>query len=96
MKETKQNIMDAVNSHLGLPLVRVSSGSSEPREFLSRIIELLGLRRPELDAKPGLAQGIVESAGFQWLPSYESRGSTVTLEGLRAVQRAVFLLVPPR
>lgn len=96
MKQTKQEIMDDINSHLGLPLLRVSSGSSEPREFFSRIIELLGLPTPSQDDKPGLARGIVECAGLKWLPTFESRGSTVTLAGIKSVQEAVYLLIPAR
>jgi hypothetical protein len=94
--ETKQQVMDAVNTHLGLPMTRVSTGSTEPREFLQRIVDLLGLPLPERDDKPGLAKVVVEGAGLVWLPIYESRGSTVTLVGLKAVKEAVFLLVPSR
>jgi hypothetical protein len=92
--ETKQQVMDAVNTHLGLPMTRVSTGSTEPREFLQRIVELLGLPVPQRDDKPGLAKCVVEGAGLVWLPTHESRGSTVTLLGLIAVREAVFLLAP--
>lgn len=92
--ETKQQVMDAVNTHLGLPMTKVSTGSTEPREFLQRIIDLLGLPLFERDDKPGLAKCVVEGAGLVWLPIFESRGSTVTLLGLKAVRDAVFLLVP--
>lgn len=92
--ETKQDVMDDVNGHLELPSVRVSSGSTEPREFFERIIELLAVPAPESTDKPGLGRAIVEGAGMPWLPTYESRGSTVTLEGLKAVREAVVLLIP--
>ena len=92
--ETKQNVIDDVNGHLGLPSVRVSSGSTEPREFFERIIELLAVPAPENTDKPGLGRAIVEGAGMAWLPTYESRGSTVTLQGLKAVREAVVLLIP--
>ena len=92
--ETKQQVIDEVNTHLGLPVTKVSTGSTEPREFLQRIIDLLGLPAPERDDKPGLAKCVVECAGLVWLPTFESRGSTVTLLGLKAVRDAVFLFVP--
>ena len=94
--EAKQDVINEVNDRLGLPAAKVSNGSTEPREFFERIVELLGIPAPAQVDKPGLARCIVEGAGFQWLPEFESRGSTVTLPGLRAVRKAVFLLVPPR
>ena len=90
--ETKQDVMDQVTSHLGLPRLKVSSGSTEPREFLERIVELLGIPRPGRTDKPGLGRAIVEGAGLPWLPQFESRGSTVTLAGLQAVREAVLML----
>ncbi len=91
--ETKQDILNEVCAHLGLASIQVSSGSTEPRDFFVRIISLLGLPAPSHADKPGLAKCIVESAGILWLPEYESRGSTVTLGGLRAVREAVFLFI---
>jgi hypothetical protein len=92
--ELKQDVMDEVNTHLGLPLCKVSTGSTEPREFFHRIVELLAIPTPHRTDKPGLAQAIVEAAGFPWLPDYESRGGTVTRKGLDAVREAVMLFIP--
>ena len=91
--ETKQDILDEVCAHLGLSSMQVSSGSTEPREFFIRIVSLLGLPAPKSADKPGLARCIVESAGNLWLPEFESRGSTITLNGLRAVRQAVFFFI---
>ncbi len=88
----KQDVLDEVTSWLGLAQVKVSSGSTEPRLFFELVVELLGLETGPAKDKPGLARCIVEAAGFSWLPKYESRGSTVTLNGLIAVRDAVMLL----
>lgn len=92
--ETKQDILNEVCMHLGLSPIQVSSGSTEPRDFFLRIISLLGLPGPNSGSKPALGRSIVESAGIMWMPEYESRGSTITLRGLRAVREAVYLFVP--
>ena len=67
----------------------VSTGSTEPRELFVAVNEQLGLGLPSTATKPELARGIVEASGAVWLPTYESRGSTVTLDGLKAVHAAV-------
>lgn len=43
--------------------------------------------------KPGLGRLIVEAGGRPWLPSYDSRGSTVTKLGLEAILETVQRLV---
>jgi hypothetical protein len=71
----------------------MSSGSTEPRLIFDHVVEALGLVVPRgLQTKQGEAKAIVEAAGFPWLPNYESRGATVTREGLLAVLDAVELL----
>jgi len=91
---TKQEVLDEVTRRLGIAPLRVSSGSTEPKEFFVQIVKLLGLSVSlDLD-KPTLARSIVEGAGFPWHPQHESRGSTVTLDGLMAVRDAVFFLIP--
>lgn len=67
----------------------VSTGSTEPRELFSAVNDQLGLGLPIDGTKPELARGIVEASGFAWLPTFESTGGTVTLDGLRAVHAAV-------
>ena len=53
----------------------------------------LGLGLDPRGTKPQLARGIVEASGAVWLPTYESRGATVTRAGLAAVHRAVEFFV---
>lgn len=87
----KPDLVAEIARLLGIATPPMSTGSTEPREIFSLIDEGLGLRL-ELDhklTKPELARGIVEAAGFPWLTDYESRGGTVTREGLAAVLRAV-------
>jgi hypothetical protein len=88
--ETKQKIMSRVCSILRIPEFFVSRGSSEPREFLLEVANQVGLQSQAtgLD-KPGIGKLIVESNGEAWLPDYDSRGSTVTKDGLLAIERVV-------
>jgi hypothetical protein len=67
----------------------MSTGSTEPRELFSAVNDQLGLGLPSAGTKPELARGIVEASGSAWLPTFESTGSTVTLDGLKAVHAAV-------
>ena len=94
---TKEELVQTIALRLKTPSPRMSTGSTEPREIFDLVNEMLGLG---LDVerhltKPELARAIVEAAGFQWLPDYESRGGTVTRRGLTAVLRAVDLFLGP-
>lgn len=88
---TKEDIVNAIARLLGVEPPRMSSGSTEPREIFDVVIDSFGLiATPEATrTKPREAQTIVEAAGMQWLPNYESTGSTVTKDGLLAVLSAV-------
>ncbi|MEX2375392.1 MAG: hypothetical protein WD942_07365 [Dehalococcoidia bacterium] len=95
---TKEEIVGEIARRIGVASPRMSTGSTEPREIFELVNESLGLR---LEAhghltKPDLARGIVEAAGLQWLPTYESHGGTVTRPGLLGVLKAVELLLGPR
>lgn len=67
----------------------MSTGSTEPREIFDAINQKLGLGIETTRTKPETARAIVESAGMIWQPDYESRGGTVTIGGLMAVEKAV-------
>lgn len=90
--KTKSEIVVEICHLIGLakPLP-MSTGSTEPRQLFASIDDVLGLGASKRGGatKPKLAAAIVESAGLVWLPHYESRGSTVTREGLLAVLDAV-------
>jgi hypothetical protein len=85
----KSEVAKSITDKLGIPAVHFSSGSTEPKELFLGIADSLGMDIESAKTKPGLARSIVESSGGAWLPQYESSGSTVTLEGLLAVQSAV-------
>ena len=64
----------------------MSTGSTEPKEILVAVDDAFGLSLScDQMTKPELAAKIVESAGFPWTPSCESRGGTITREGLSMV-----------
>lgn len=92
--DTKQASISRICSVLKIADFYVSRGSTEPREFLLEVADQLGLLSltSGLD-KPGIGKLIVESAGELWLPAYDSRGSTVTKDGLLAIERAVRMYV---
>ena len=71
----------------------MSTGSTESKRLFKAINEQLGLGLSESLTKPDMARAICEISGITWDPSCESRGSTVTKEGLRRVEQAVILLV---
>lgn len=68
----------------------MSTGSTAPREVFIEIDEAFGLGiTSRAKTKPELASAIVNAAGYAWLPQFESRGSTITRDGLLAVLDAV-------
>jgi hypothetical protein len=88
--DTKQAIIDEICKHLGIQSYLVSTGSTEPREFLEAVIEQLGIMNLAKGLqKPELGKLIVEAQGELWLPKYDSSGGTITKEGLEAIHRAV-------
>jgi hypothetical protein len=91
LPRSKTEIVEAIAELLNLPETpKMSTGSTEPREIFDKVNEVLGLGlNDRLRTKPDMARGIVEAAGFPWLPSYESRGGTVTRAGLKAVLDSV-------
>ena len=79
----------AISELAAVEAPHMSTGSTEPRELFVAVNEQLGLGLSPSATKPELARGIVEAAGQAWLPKYESTGSTITLDGLKAVHAAV-------
>jgi len=91
---TKQSIMDEICRHLGIRTFKISTGSTEPKEFLLAVADQLGLTKLVQDQdKIQISKLIVEASGNLWLPEYDSTGATITKEGLLAVQRSVEDLV---
>lgn len=92
--ETKQDVILRICELLKIPAFAVSTGSTEPREFLLAVADQLGVLSltTGLD-KPGIGKLIVESSGQPWLPDYDSRGSTITKDGLLAIESVVQRIV---
>ena len=90
---TKQEIIDSVCEHLKIGKFIISTGSTEPKEFLIAISDQLGIMGlSEGIDKQGLGKLIVEASGELWLPDYDSTGGTITKEGLLAIKDSVFKL----
>ncbi len=88
-RQQKAEVVRDIADALGVEAPPMSTGSTEPKAIFLLVNEALGLRVPSSKTKPELARRIVEASGEVWGASYESRGGTVTLEGLLAVRRAV-------
>jgi hypothetical protein len=85
----KSEVAHLITSKLGLPDVHFSTGSTEPKELFLQIANCLAIDISDVNSKPTIARRIVEASGEVWLPDYESSGSTVTIDGLKAVHSAV-------
>lgn len=93
---TKGDVVWEIAEMVGFDAPRMSTGSTEPKVLFERVNENLGLGLGNNLGKPELARAIVEAAGIAWTPDCESRGATVTLEGLFRVRAATafFLGLP--
>lgn len=89
----KADLVAGIAQLLGIEPPPMSTGSTEPREIFVVINQQLGLGLDPRAGKAELARGIVEASGAAWLPTYESRGATVTKEGLLAVYAAVYFFL---
>ncbi len=87
-RETKEDIVREIAAIVGFDAPRMSTGSTEPRELFVLVNDNLGLGLPRDLGKSELARAISQAAGIIWTPDCESRGATVTLEGLRRVRAA--------
>jgi len=93
-RELKIDIVWDIAQMIGVEAPHMSTGSTEPRAIFDAVDDSLGLglQKHGRRTKPEMAQGIVEAAGYTWTPRDESRGGTVTIDGLRNVSRAVRML----
>ena len=90
---TKQEIIDSVCKHLKIRTYLISTGSTEPKEFLIAIADQLGITGLSVGMdKQELGKLIVEASGEPWLPDYDSTGGTITKEGLLAIKDSVLHL----
>jgi hypothetical protein len=65
-----------------------------PTEFLRNVAETANLSCTSASAAQ-IARQIVESKGSMWRPEFESADGSVTTSGLKAIQDAVGMLMPP-
>ena len=90
---TKQELIDEICLHLGIPSYIISTGSTEPKEFLLAIADQLGITGLSVGMdKQELGKLIVEASGELWLPDFDSTGGTITKEGLMAIKASVLKL----
>lgn len=88
-RQQKGDVVRDIADALGVEAPPMSTGSTEPKAIFLLVNDALGLGISPRKTKPELARSIVEASGEVWGASYESRGGTVTLEGLLAVRQAV-------
>lgn len=89
MRLQKKDVVAEIAHALGKEPPKMSTGSTEPRVIFDHVNAELALGLSVKLTKPQIAQAIVESTGEVWLPDFESRGGTVTFQGLKAVREAV-------
>ncbi len=89
MTRTKEEIVAEIAAILGIRPPTMSTGSTEPKEIFVAVSRELGLGFDPGLGKQVLARQIVECAGMTWGPDCESRGATVTAQGLEAVAASV-------
>lgn len=88
-RRVKADVVQEIADILGVEAPSMSTGSTEPKTIFLLVNEAFGLGISPNKTKPEMARHIVEASGEVWGATCESRGGTVTLEGLEAVQRAV-------
>lgn len=90
---TKQELVDEICLHLGIQSYLISTGSTEPKEFLIAVADQLGITGLSVGMdKQELGKLVVEASGEMWLPDFDSTGGTITKEGLLAIKASVVKL----
>ena len=89
MTRFKKDIVAEIAQLLGVPAPPMSTGSTEPKEIFILVSRELGLGLDTTLSKPQLARAIVEADGLAWGAKDESRGGTVTTDGLDKVAKVV-------
>lgn len=90
--ETKQAVLNDITDLLRLPRQGVSVGSSLPSDVFAEAARQAGVRNGSM---PEVCEMIVRKAGLEYSPTFDSRGSvsgggsTVTLEGIQAMRKAL-------
>ena len=91
--ETKQDILDEITGILGLGPLKVSAGSSIPSSVFSSAASRVGVATR--GSMPEVLERIIAKTGGEYSSTFDSRasasggGSTVTIDGLRALRTAL-------
>lgn len=88
-RPSKEDLIAEISALLEVPPMKVSTGSTEPKELFTAISDVLGLAISSKMTKPEMARQIVELSGGVWTTDCESTGGTVTHYGLEKVKDAV-------
>ena len=90
---SKAELVAAIAMCIQVATPPMSTGSTEPKAIFVAVNDQLGLGLNTNLSKPDLACAIVQASGSRWAPDCESRGGTVTAEGLERVLRAVLFFL---
>lgn len=94
--QSKQQLFDVICDQLGIPREPVGVGSSLPSPVFHTMADKAGVPRGSM---PEIGQAVAEKAGLAWGPKCVSRGSasgggsTVSIEGLQVLVRALARLL---
>lgn len=88
-RRMKKDLVREIADLLEIEAPPMSTGSTEPKAIFVAVNKVLGLGLDSSRPKPNLARDIVESDGMRWGPECESRGGTVTMDGLERVAEVV-------
>jgi hypothetical protein len=96
--ERKQDVLNDITDLLGLPryILPPGGGSSLPSAVFDAAAHQAGVPTGSM---PEVCESVVRKAGHAYSPSYDSRatnsggGSTVTLEGIQALRKALLTLM---
>ncbi|TCJ21667.1 hypothetical protein [Nocardioides jejuensis] len=94
--ETKQDVLNDLCDILGIKRLATSNGSSLPTEVFQEAASQVGVAG---GAMPEVTERIIRKAGMPYSADYDSRatksggGSTVTLDGMQALRKALRALL---
>ena len=97
---SKQSVVDELCSVIGIGVITLGPGSTEPKRLLVKVADVLGLHVGTDSTKLDIARQIVTSAGHQWLEAFDSTtsesggGGTITTDGILGVLEAAKALRP--
>jgi hypothetical protein len=97
---TKQEMLNRLTQIINVPPMKLGPGSTIPSALFDALLRVAGLDCN--GSMPIRGKCLVEAAGLVWGPSFDSRhsesggGSTVTRDGLAAMEKAITILIGRR